>query len=240
MTTTRHLVAILLAFKNVLEQTFMTGPGHWCYHSINNSRPSWLQGIPTSPSIEPLTLVDPEFPQSPAPASPVIDLTSHDADLEAKHLMEDILAIDLPDPDPPTRQEHERAFKAIGEAIAQEYTRARGAAVQQSVARKQVLCLKSITVDASLKRTADAQSGTYVPNTSYLGIGKDDLLPNGDLTNKYLARVLIKAFKAHAKEHPDQRASAVAEIKLLRNPKTMADFCPRLNGNAGLTPSTRK
>ena len=210
---------------------------------INNSRPSWLQGIPTSPSIKPLTLVDPEFPQSPAPASPVIDLTSHDADLEAKHLMEDILAIDLPDPDPPTRQEHEQNFKAIGEAIAQEYTRARGAAVQQSVACKQVLCLKSITVDASLKRTADAQSGTYVPNTGYLGIGKDDLLPNGDLTNKYLACVLIKAFKAHAKEHPDQRASTVAEIKLRDFCETLKPWqkpCPRLNGSAGLTPSTRK
>ena len=48
--------------------------------------------------------------------------------------MEDILAIDLPDPDAPTRQEHEHTFKAIGEAIAQEYTRARGTAVQQSVA----------------------------------------------------------------------------------------------------------
>ena len=34
--------------------------------------------------------------------------------------MEDILAIDLPDPDAPTRQEHEHAFKAIGEAITQE------------------------------------------------------------------------------------------------------------------------
>ena len=192
---------------------------------INNSRPSWLQDIPTSPSIEPLTLVDPIIPQSPDPstASPVIDAPSHDADLEAQQLMDEILALDLPEPTPPTRQEHEHAFKAIGEAIAQEYTRARGAAVRQSVARKQVLCLKSITVDASLKRTADAQSGTYVPNTGYLGIGKDDFLPNGDLDNKYLARVLIKAFKAHAKEHPDQRASAVAEIKLLRNPKTMAE-----------------
>ena len=111
--------------------------------------------------------------------------------------MEDILAIDLPDADTPTCQEHEHAFKAIGEAIAQEYTRARGAAAQQSVARKQVLCLKSITVDASLQRIADAQSGTFVPSTGYLGIGKDDLLPNGDLNNKYLARVLIKAFKVY-------------------------------------------
>ena len=41
--------------------------------------------------------------------------------------------------------------------------------------------------------------------------------------NKYLARVLIKALKAHAKENPDQRASAVAEIKLFRNPKTKAE-----------------
>ena len=202
---------------------------------ITSSHPSWLQGIPTSPSIEPLTLVDPDFPQSPAPSSPVIELASHDADLEAKHLMEDILAMDLPDPNPPTRQEHERAFKAIGEAIAQEYTRARGAAVQQSVARKKVLCLKSITVYASLKRTADAQSGTYVPNTSYLGIGKDDHLPNGDLNNKYLARVLIKDFKAHAKKHPDQPGLASAEtLKPWQKP------CPRLNSNAGLTPSTRK
>ena len=74
--------------------------------------------------------------------------------------------------------------------------------------------------------SADTQSGTFVPRTGYLGIGKDNLLPNGNLDNKYLARVLIKALKgvkAHAKETPDQRATAVAEIKLLRNPKTMAD-----------------
>ena len=77
---------------------------------ITSSRPSRLQGIPTSPSIEPLVLVDPESPKSPAspsieplvlvnpesPKSPVLDSPEvdletqspapalHDADFEAK------------------------------------------------------------------------------------------------------------------------------------------------------------
>ena len=66
-----------------------------------------------------------------------------------------------------------------------------------SLENKFRVCLKSIIVDASLQRITDAQSGTFVPSTGYLGIGKDDLLPNGDLNNKYLARVLIKAFKVY-------------------------------------------
>ena len=83
-----------------------------------------------SPSIKPLVLVDPESPKSPVLDSPEVDLKTqspapalHDADLEAKQLMEDILALDLPDPDAPTRQEHEHAFKAIGEAIVYPCTR---------------------------------------------------------------------------------------------------------------------
>ena len=60
---------------------------------ITSSRPSWLQGIPASPSIEPLVLVNPESPKSPVLDSPEVDLETqwqspapalHDADFEAK------------------------------------------------------------------------------------------------------------------------------------------------------------
>jgi hypothetical protein len=61
-----------------------------------------------------------------------------------------------------------------------------------------------------------------VYRSGYLNVGRDDVSPAGQLSNKYLARVLVKALKAHAHDNPERKKEAAHEIKLLRNPKIMA------------------
>jgi len=43
------------------------------------------------------------------------------------------------------------------------------------------------------------------------------------VSNAFLARVLVKALKAYAKENPDMRKEAAKDILLLRNPKTVKE-----------------
>jgi hypothetical protein len=61
-----------------------------------------------------------------------------------------------------------------------------------------------------------------VYRSGYLNVGRDDVSPAGQLSNKYLARVLVRALKTHAHDNPERKKEAVHEITLLQNPKTMA------------------
>jgi hypothetical protein len=59
--------------------------------------------------------------------------------------------------------------------------------------------------------------------TGYLQPGKDDFSSDGTIKDTFLARVLIKAFKAAAHQNPDLIPHAKKQIALLRNPKTVAE-----------------
>ena len=66
----------------------------------------------------------------------------------------------------------------------------------------------------------DVLSGDVIDYKGYLSAGKDDFV-NGHFQPKYLARVAVKALKARAKDHPQERPQLAEKIRTLRNPKTV-------------------
>ena len=66
----------------------------------------------------------------------------------------------------------------------------------------------------------DVLSGDVIDYKGYLSAGKDDFV-NGRFQPKYLARVVVKALKARAKDHPQERPQLAEKIRTLRNPKTV-------------------
>ena len=69
----------------------------------------------------------------------------------------------------------------------------------------------------------DVREGKEIDIKGYLSIGNEDLHAGGVISNAFLARVMVKALKAYAKENPDKRKGAAKEIALLRNPKTVKE-----------------
>ena len=69
----------------------------------------------------------------------------------------------------------------------------------------------------------DVNEGKEIDIKGYLSIGKEDMNAGGVVSNVFLARVMVKALKAFAKENPDKRKDAAKEIALLRNPKTVKE-----------------
>ena len=68
----------------------------------------------------------------------------------------------------------------------------------------------------------DVMSGELIDAKGYLSAGVDDF-NQGRLEDKYIARVLVKALKACAKEHPTNRAQMATKIRALRNPKSVTE-----------------
>ena len=68
----------------------------------------------------------------------------------------------------------------------------------------------------------DIISGELIDARGYLSAGLDDF-NQGRLEDKYIARVLVKALKACAKEHPETRTQVTAKIRALRNPKSVPE-----------------
>ena len=56
--------------------------------------------------------------------------------------------------------------------------------------------------------------GKEIDIKGYLSIGNEDLHAGGVISNAFLARVMVKALKAYAKENPDKRKGAAKEIAL--------------------------
>jgi hypothetical protein len=77
------------------------------------------------------------------------------------------------------------------------------------------------TAKAQYKPGFDIHEGKEVNIKGFLSIGNEDIDAGGVISNAFLARVLVKALKAHARENPDMRKEAAKEIALLRNPKTV-------------------
>ena len=73
---------------------------------------------------------------------------------------------------------------------------------------------------ASTRFALDITSGEVIDYKGYLSAGKDDFV-DGRFQTKYIARVLVKALKAQAKEHPQDRKQIAERIRTLRNPKTV-------------------
>ena len=76
---------------------------------------------------------------------------------------------------------------------------------------------------AQYKPGVDIHEGKEVNIKGFLSIGNEDIDAGGVISNAFLARVLVKALKAHARENPDMRNNAAKEIALLRNPKTVRE-----------------
>ena len=66
-------------------------------------------------------------------------------------------------------------------------------------------------------------TGELVDTSGFLAPGRADFDHRGNLSDAYLARVLVKALKAHHKLHPEHRQSVAHDIKQLRNPKTVKE-----------------
>jgi hypothetical protein len=79
------------------------------------------------------------------------------------------------------------------------------------------------TAKAQLKPGFDIHEGKEVNIKGFLSIGNEDIDAGGVISNAFLARVLVKALKAHARENPDMRKEAAKDIALLRNPKTVRE-----------------
>ena len=79
-----------------------------------------------------------------------------------------------------------------------------------------------ILSSATTKFGLDVMSGELIDAKGYLSAGVDDF-NQGRLEDKYMARVLIKALKACAKEHTTNRAEIATKIRALRNPKSVTE-----------------
>jgi hypothetical protein len=79
------------------------------------------------------------------------------------------------------------------------------------------------TAKARYKPGFDIHEGKGVNIKGFLSIGNEDIDAGGVISNAFLARVLVKALKAHARENPDMRKEAVKEIALPRNPTTVRE-----------------
>ena len=79
------------------------------------------------------------------------------------------------------------------------------------------------TAKSQYKPGFDIHQGKEVNIQEFLSIGNEDINAGGVIYNVFLARVLMKALKAHTEENPDMRKEAAKEIALLRNPKTVRE-----------------
>ena len=79
------------------------------------------------------------------------------------------------------------------------------------------------TATPAAKPAMDAVSGELIDLTDYHSIHHSELTSSGSLSTQCAARLLIRALKAYAKDHPEQRATAAKEVALLRNPKTVKE-----------------
>ena len=145
----------------------------------------------------------------------------HDGDKEAQMLYDDIPQadfldeVDLDTPPKTTTLRRSARIKRI-QARHSHDTVPRAQMTQSGIADFDML--SSDTTKFGL----DIISGELIDARGYLSAGQDDL-NRGRLEDKYLARVLIKALKACAKEHPDTRAQATEKIRALRNPKSVSE-----------------
>ncbi len=73
------------------------------------------------------------------------------------------------------------------------------------------------------KPAMDVVSGELIDLKDYHSIHHSELTSAGSLSTQCAARILIRALKAYATAHPDQRVHAAKEVALLRNPKTVKE-----------------
>ena len=113
--------------------------------------------------------------------------------------------------------DHESADEASAEITAESM------APPASTTRSGKVFGSANTAKAQYKPGFDIHEGREVDIKGYLSIGNDDLNRGGVVSYTFLARVMVKALKAFAKDNPNLRKEAAKEIALLRNPKTIKE-----------------